>query len=83
MREPVSWLMIEKGWEVLDKDDKTAGHVMEVLGDEQLDIFDGLAIRHHRFGRKRYVPAGHVVQILQGQVTLDMSESEIPDFNGN
>jgi hypothetical protein len=80
MSEPVSWLMVEKGWQVLDRDGVTAGHVMEVLGNEQLDIFDGLVIRHHRFDRKHYVPAERVARIVRGQVTLDLSESEIPDL---
>src|SRR6059036_2932354 len=39
--EPVSWLVIEKGWEVEAADGKEVGAVAEVLGDTSLDIFDG------------------------------------------
>ena len=42
--DPVSWLMVERGWTVVDAHGKKIGKVDEVLGDEQIDIFHGLLV---------------------------------------
>jgi uncharacterized protein YrrD len=74
--EPVSWLMIEPGWAVEAEDGKEVGTVREVLGDEDADIFDGLAVSHGMLKRARYVPAENVGEITAGRVALIMSTDE-------
>jgi hypothetical protein len=74
--EPVSWLMIEPGWAVEAEDGKEVGTVREVLGDEEADIFDGLAVSHGMLKRARYVPAESVGEITAGRVALSMSSDE-------
>jgi hypothetical protein len=39
--------MIQHGWSVLSSDGEHVGVVFLVVGDENADIFDGLAITHH------------------------------------
>jgi uncharacterized protein YrrD len=75
MSEPVSWLMIEPGWTVEGEDGKEVGAVHEVLGDEDADIFDGLAVSHGLLKRPRYVPAENVGAITEGRVVLALSAS--------
>jgi len=62
MADPVSWLMIERGWEVVDRDGKRVGRVEETIGDSSVDIFDGLSIETSFLGRPRYVPAEQMVR---------------------
>jgi uncharacterized protein YrrD len=76
MTEPVSWLMIEPGWAVEAKDGKEVGTVREVLGDDEADIFDGLAVSHGVLHRSRYVPAESVGEITDGRVALTLSSDE-------
>ena len=57
MADPVSWLLIETGWKVIDVDGGEVGEVDEVVGDSGADIFDGLAIATSMFGKPRYVPS--------------------------
>jgi uncharacterized protein YrrD len=76
MTEPVSWLMIEPGWAVEAKDGKEVGTVREVLGDDEADIFDGLAVSHGVLHRSRYVPAESVGEITEGRVALILSSDE-------
>jgi hypothetical protein len=64
MADPVSWLMIEKGWEVVDPDGKRVGKVDEVLGDTEADIWDGLTVSGE------YVAAEDVAEIVEGRITL-------------
>ena len=64
MADPVSWLMIEKGWEVVDAAGKRLGKVDEVLGDQQADIWDGLTVSG------KYVAAEDVAAIVDGRITL-------------
>ena len=43
MADPASWLVAEPGWEVVGADGKHIGQVKEILGDNDKDIFNGLA----------------------------------------
>ena len=51
MADPVSWLQIEQGWNVVTSDGVTIGTVAQVEGDKQDDIFDGLAVSPSRKAR--------------------------------
>jgi hypothetical protein len=75
-REPVSWLVIEMGWEVEAVDGKDVGTVAEVLGDASLDIFDGLSVTTGLLHRPRYVPAEVVDAIYDERVRLSISAEE-------
>jgi hypothetical protein len=70
--DPVSWLVIEPGWEVVGSDGKLIGTVNETIGDSGDDIFNGLAIVSGVFARARYVPAEQVAEITEGRVTLKL-----------
>jgi hypothetical protein len=64
MADPVSWLMIEPGWEVVDASGERVGKVDEVLGENEADIWDGLTVDG------KYVPAEQVASIVEGLITL-------------
>jgi sporulation protein YlmC with PRC-barrel domain len=73
--DPVSWLQIEQGWDVVTTDGVTVGKVAQTEGDKKDDIFDGLAIEDGT--QTRYVPGENVGQIFPGRVTLKMKSSEL------
>ena len=62
--DPVSWLMVERGWMVVDAHGKKIGKVEEVLGDEQIDIFHGLLVGGEE------ILAERVAEICDGEVRL-------------
>ena len=64
MADPVSWLMIEPGWEVVDAAGERVGKVDEVLGDQERDIWDGLRVDGE------YVAAERVAEITTGRIAL-------------
>jgi hypothetical protein len=68
--DPVSWLLIEPGWEVVGADGESVGKVHEVLGDPDRDIFDGLQVTDGLLGDPQYVPAEEVGEIIEGCVQL-------------
>jgi hypothetical protein len=73
--EPVSWLLIEKGWEVVGSDGQHVGRVEEVEGEG--DIFSSLLISTHLFGKPRLVSADLVREIDEGgRVHLSISSDE-------
>jgi hypothetical protein len=65
MADPVSWLLIEPGWQVVDREGNRVGKVDEVLGVREDDIWDGLTVDG------KYVPAEQVGTIVEGRITLD------------
>ena len=68
--DPVSWLVIEPGWEVAGSDGGEIGKVDEIVGDDTEDIFNGLAIVSGLFDKARYVPSEIVGEIVEGRVQL-------------
>jgi uncharacterized protein YrrD len=70
--DPVSWLVIEPGWKVVATDGTEVGSVDEIVGDTGKDIFNGLAVSSGILGRPKYVPAERVVEIVEGEVRLDV-----------
>ena len=80
MSDPLSWLMIERGWEVLDADGREVGKVEETVGDSTHDIFNGLTIATGLLARGQYVPAEQVGEITDGQVRLKLRQAEIANL---
>jgi rRNA processing protein Gar1 len=62
--DPVSWLLIERGWPVVDREGKEVGKVDEVLGDGQSGIFHGLVVDGDEILSER------VAEIREGEVQL-------------
>ena len=76
-RDPVSWMMIEQGWSVVDSDGEDVGRIDEVLGDEDADIFNGLQVLTGALGKQTYVPAERVGEIVEGRVQLELTKDEL------
>jgi hypothetical protein len=85
--DPVSYLLIERGWEVVASDGDRVGDVDEVLADMNADIFDGLTVDQGLTKPPRYVPSERVAEILEGRVVLDVAaasfETEFPEWTGS
>ena len=77
MADPVSWLLIERGWKVLAADGSDVGQVDEVAGDSNEDIFNGLAVLTSALAKPRYVPAEQVAEITEGAVRLSLSPERV------
>ena len=76
MADPVSWLMIRPGWKVLAADGSDVGKVDEVVGDDTMDIFSGVAIATSAFGKPRYVPAEQIAGIYEDEVHLTLTREQ-------
>lgn len=74
-QDPVSWLLIEKGWEVEDVRGEKVGQVEEAVGDR--DIFSGLVISTGLIGKPRWVPADQVAEIRAGRVQLSIGGAAV------
>jgi hypothetical protein len=80
----VSWKVIQNGWAVHASDGEQVGVVFLVVGDENADIFDGLAITQHGgFAFHNYVDRPHYVEAARvgdiddsGQVSLTITADE-------
>ena len=68
--DPVSWKVVEQGWKVLDERGEEVGHVNEITGDPEADIFDGVEISHGVLAETEYVPSERVVDIREGEVII-------------
>ena len=77
MADPVSWLQIEQGWNVVTSDGVALGTVAQVEGDKQDDIFDGLAVTSGESAQMRYVPGEQVGAIYAGEVTLKIASTQV------
>jgi hypothetical protein len=75
--DPVSWLMIESGWKVVDAQGHDVGSVDEVAGDSNDDIFNGLSISMSLLGKPLYVPSEQVGTITEGRIHLKLTKDQI------
>jgi hypothetical protein len=69
--------MIRPGWKVYAADGVEVGQVDEVAGDDNQDIFNGLAIATSALGRPKYVPAERVTTITEGRVDLSLTRDQV------
>ena len=72
----VAWIAIDEDAMVVAADGSEIGKVKEVAGDEEHDIFDGLVVKHSRFGADRYVASERVKAIWPDRVETDLSAQE-------
>jgi hypothetical protein len=75
MADPVSWLQIEQGWNVVAADGILVGTVAQVEGDKHDDIFDGLAVASQSAAQVVYVPGEEVGMIYPGEVNLKIAST--------
>jgi hypothetical protein len=71
--------MIRPGWKVYGSDGAEVGQVDEVAGDENVDIFDGLAVAASALAKPKYVPAESVTTITEGRVNLSLSSADFAE----
>jgi hypothetical protein len=85
----VSWKVIQHGWTVLSSEGERVGVVFLVVGDQNEDIFNGLAITNHGGGfafhnyvdRPHYVEASQVGEIDDSErVSLTITADEASDL---
>ena len=74
MPDPVAWLVVEAGWDVVGSGDADLGRVKDVFGDENADIFDGLLVTRGVGRGDHYVPAERITGIFEGRVETDLTE---------
>ena len=79
--DPVSWLVIEKGWTVSARDGDDLGTIAEVVGDTGKDIFNGISVSPGLLKGNRYVPAERVASISDGRVELDLSAEQFESLD--
>jgi hypothetical protein len=80
MATQVSWYAIEPGWKVTSLDGAPLGKVEEVLGDEELDIFHGIAVRVGIGRVPREITSDLVSGIEDGHVTVGILAEEIGEL---
>lgn len=73
--DPVSWLLIRRGWEVVGSDGAVVGRIGAVRGEPVKDIFNGVIVRASS-APPRYLPADRIARIVPGRVEIELSAEE-------
>jgi Uncharacterized protein conserved in bacteria (DUF2171) len=85
--EPISYLTLEEGTEVLSADGQPVGKVKHVLADREDDIFDGIVLDTSALpGGHRFVDAAQVGEIRTDCVTLKLDRAgceSLPEPSAN
>lgn len=76
MTDPVSWLLVERGWKVFAADGEQIGTVEDAVGDTAQDIFSGIHVNLGRLKPAKFIPAEHVAEIREGEIRLDLMPDE-------
>ena len=76
--EPISYLVLERGAAVYDAGGDHVGVVDHVLGDPDVDIFDGLIVdASHLPGGLRFADADQVDEIYERGVQLNVAAAAL------
>jgi hypothetical protein len=75
MSDPVSWLLVRRGWQVVSSDGVVVGRIGAVRGEPVKDIFNGFVVRANS-APPRYIPAESVERIVPGQVELRLNAAQ-------
>lgn len=73
---PVAWTALARDAAVIAADGTEIGRVRYVLGDQQEDIFHGIAMRRASDGETVEVPRSHIKQMTEVHVVTDISAGE-------
>jgi hypothetical protein len=73
---PLAWIATPIGAQVTDAAGEVIGTVERVLGDENADIFHGLAVRLASDGQVVDVPAQHIERITAGGIHTTLGPGE-------
>jgi hypothetical protein len=79
--DPVSWLLIEAGWKVVDSGGKDVGRIEEIVGDSNADIFSGLSVSIGLLKGHRYVPSEEVARITEGEIQLKLTRDQLDSLD--
>jgi sporulation protein YlmC with PRC-barrel domain len=79
---PISYLALEAGAEVVTSDGDVVGKVEHVLADADSDVFDGLVIDTKLGpGGARFVDADQVAEIYERAVILTLAAGEVDQLH--
>jgi uncharacterized protein YrrD len=85
--EPAAYSVLSPGTPVYSSDGEQIGKVTHVLADEAEDVFDGIVIGEHRFGKQhRFADADDVQAIFDRGVVLNLDLAaceELPEPTAN
>jgi uncharacterized protein YrrD len=74
--EPISYEVLDRGTPVYSADGERIGKVAHVLAAEDEDVFDGIVIGEHLFGREhRFADADDVDEIYERGVVLKLDRA--------
>jgi uncharacterized protein YrrD len=84
---PISYLVLERGTDVLSSDHHSIGRVEHVLADEREDVFDGIVVTRGGIGRGHvFADADQIGEIYERGVVLKLDEracEQLPEPSAN
>ena len=82
MPDPASWLVVDRGWDVVDADGNHVGKVEEIVGDSTRDIFNGITVATGLFARGHYVAAEDVAEAVHFLARSDYTTGQVVVVDG-
>jgi hypothetical protein len=76
----VAWKAIEANAQVFSSDAQAVGKVSEIVGDQDADVFTGLAVSLGVLGADRFVASERVRAIWPDRVEVDLTAAEIEEL---
>lgn len=73
----VSWKAIEADAPVFSSEGEAVGKVSRIVGDQDADVFTGLAVSIDVLGPERFVPSERVRGIWPDRVDLALTKAQI------
>ena len=75
--DPISWRDVTENTPVVTGDGETVGHVSEVLGSQEEDVFHGIEVHLGRLGHRVFVPADEIAEMTTTGLTLTLTSGQV------
>ncbi len=77
---PIASLALENGTPVYDRSGERVGVVDGILGDENVDIFDGVIVEQHALGRPHFADVDQIAELRERGVVLGVDGDQLHEL---
>ncbi len=75
--QPIAWRAVPQDTEVRSSDGEHVGHIVDLLGSDDEDIFHGIVVRLSHSGHEVFVPADDVTLMTPSHLDVAYTADEL------
>ena len=75
--QPIAWRGVAQNTPVRSSEGEQVGHIVDLLGSDEEDIFHGIVVRLGRLGHDVFIPADDVTLMTPSHIDVAYTEDQL------